>query len=56
MDVTGKIFSGGCRKKEKTGPAREPVRQPCLFADAESGHWGTKVCFLADSGSPRGHR
>ncbi len=44
------------QKKRKTGPAREPVRQPCLFADAESGHWGTKVCFLADSGSPRGHR
>ncbi len=29
------IFSGGRRKKEKTGPAREPVRRPCLFADAE---------------------
>ncbi len=27
------FFSGGCRKK--TGPVREPVRQPCLFADAE---------------------
>jgi len=35
MAVTGKFFSGGCRKNEKTGPARDPVRQPCLFADAE---------------------
>ena len=35
MGVTGKFYSGGRGKKEKTGPAREPVRQPCLFADAE---------------------
>ncbi len=29
------IFSGGCRKKEKTGLARKPVWRPCLIADAE---------------------